>query len=488
MKTNRKILLYSFISGLSGAFFLFLLMFIVLSNHSTHHFQKTEDEVFPVHQMNEYYQLSSAPLADFTTASSLSVPAVVHIQTLTIRRGYANDFFSPFFDFFGGSRVYEYPVTGAGSGVIIREDGYIVTNNHVIANAEQISVTLNDKREYEAKLVGYDPATDLALLKIEEKDLPFLVFGDSDMLKVGEWVLAVGNPFNLTSTVTAGIVSAKARNIGVNSGTNAIESFIQTDAAVNRGNSGGALVNLQGELIGINTAIASSTGYYTGYSFAIPSRIVRKVVEDLVLYGQVQRAYLGISAIEVSAEFARDNNIKDVKGLYVALVEKGSSADKAGIEVGDILLEVDKEEVNSSARLLEILNNHRPGDELQVLIKRQNKNRSLKVILKGFDGTTNIVKKDDQSDIIFIHGATFKTLSQYELRSLKINHGVQITNLQNGKLRQAGIREGFIVTHIDGTTIRTASDALKALENKAGGVLIEGIYPNGMKAVYGFGM
>lgn len=487
MKT-KKLLLISFLSGMLGAFLVLTVMFAVSSNRSQHYRTEKHNEVLPVHRAGNVFAGGTTSSEDFTEAASVSVPAVVHIKTRFMQRGYANDFFSPFFDFFGGSRVYEYPVTGAGSGVIIRQDGYIVTNHHVITNAEQIFVTLNDKREYEGKLVGYDPATDLALIKIEEKNLPFLIFGDSDLLKVGEWVLAVGNPFNLTSTVTAGIVSAKARNISMGSGSNTIESFIQTDAAVNRGNSGGALVNMRGELVGINTAIASSTGYYSGYSFAIPSRIVKKVAEDLIVYGQVQRAYLGISAVEITASFARDNNIRDVRGLYIAVVEDGSGAGIAGVEVGDILLAVDGEDINNSSRLLEILNNHRPGDELELLINRKNKNRKVKVTLKGIDGTTNIVKKDEQNDIILIHGATFKTLSLYELKKLNLTHGVQITNLQNGKLKQAGIGQGFIVTHIDGTAIRTAGDARKALENKAGGVRIEGVYPNGMKAVYGFGL
>lgn len=487
MKT-KKLLFIAFASGMLGAVLVVTLMAAVFSSNSPLSFRKSTEEVFPVYRMSGSADGSFAPSADFTNAAAASVPAVVHIKTRFMQRGYANDFFSPFFDFFGGSTVYEYPVTGAGSGVIIREDGYIVTNQHVISNAEQIVVTLNDKREYEGKLIGYDPSTDIALIKIDEKDLPFLVFGNSDQLRIGEWVLAVGNPFNLTSTVTAGIVSAKARNIGANTGTNAIESFIQTDAAVNRGNSGGALVNLSGELVGINTAIASQTGYYSGYSFAIPSRIVKKIAEDLIVYGEVQRAYLGVSAIEITAAFAREKNIKDVKGLYIAVIEAGSGAEQAGIQVGDILTAIDGEELNSSARLLEILNNHRPGDVLNLVILRNNREREVKVTLKGIDGTTNIIKKDAQSDIIEVHGATFKTLSMYELKKLNLNHGVQITNLQNGKLKQSGISQGFIVTHIDGTVIRTAGDALKALEGKSGGVLIEGVYPNGMRAVYGFGL
>ena len=467
---------------------MFTVLYAVVSKtiHNRHDYNR--DEVLPVYKMNDYIYTGNAPQTDFTEAAAVSLPAVVHIKTRFMQRAYANDFFSPYFDFFGGNTVYEYPVTGAGSGVIIREDGYIVTNHHVITNADQIFVTLNDKREYIATLVGYDPATDIALLKIDEKNLPFLIFGDSDLLKIGEWVLAVGNPFNLNSTVTAGIVSAKARNIGVQGNSNLVESYIQTDAAVNRGNSGGALVNMNGELVGINTAIASSTGYFAGYSFAIPSRIVKKVVEDLILYGQVQRAYLGISTLEITASFAKEKGIKSVKGLYIAIVEKGSGAEIAGIETGDILLAVDDEEMSSNARLMEILNNQRPGSTLNLKISRDNKVKEFRVVLKGIDGTTNIVKNIEQSDIIFIKGATFYTLSQYELKKYKLNHGVQIKNLQNGILKQAGIGEGFIVTHIDGTAIRTAADARKALESKTGSVLIEGIYPNGMKAVYGFGI
>ncbi len=487
MKT-KNIILISITAGMTGAIIFFAVLFTIF--HSSNKVARTFDEhdFLPVIYAGNDSNTFQGTSTDFTEAAAMAVPAVVHIKTMSVQRGYYSDFFSPFFDFFGDRHAFEYPVTGAGSGVIVRSDGYIVTNHHVIANAEKIIVTLNDKRQYDADLVGYDPDTDLALLKIAETDLPFLVFGNSDRLKVGEWILTVGNPFNLTSTVTAGIVSAKARNIGIKRGRAPIESLIQTDAAINRGNSGGALVNLSGNLVGILTAIATGTGYYTGYSFAIPSNIVKKVVEDLIRFGAVQRAFLGISVIEITADFAKQNNIKDIKGLYVAKVEQGSAAEASGISVQDIILSIEGEEINSNARLLEIMGNKRPGDTMEMIISSKNKTRNIKVTLKGIDGTTEIVKKDTKSEKIYFLDATFKTLSVYELKKLNITHGVQITKLQDGKLRQAGIKEGFIIMYINGTTVRNAADIQNAIENTIGGVLIEGIYPDGMEAIYGFGL
>jgi len=484
MKKYKNTLI-SVLSGMFGTVLIFVIFFFTFKNT-----EKTspQEEVLPIVRTNYFSQNAFQTTTDLTHAASVSVPAVVHIKTQFMKRTYYDDFFSPFFDFFGYSTPREYPVSGVGSGVIISSDGYVVTNNHVINQAEHIVVTLDDKREYEAKLIGKDTNTDLALLKIEANNLQYLTFGDSDVLQIGEWVLAVGNPFNLNSTVTAGIVSAKARNINILGGGNSIESFIQTDAAVNQGNSGGALVNQNGQLVGINTAIASETGYYTGYSFAIPSKIAKKVVEDFILYGEIQRAYIGISAIEITAQFAREANIKDVKGLYVARVEPNSGADDAGIKQGDILLAINNEEVNSSSRLLEIISKYRPGDKLNLTIKTNNKARNVTITLKDNTGSTKTHAADGSKSSYSTMGATFELVAQSELQKLKINNGVKITKLDSGKLQQAGIQQGFIITQIDGTPIRTIADVKNALNKKTDGILIEGIYPNGMKAYYGFGL
>lgn len=426
---------------------------------------------------------------DFTMAADKSVPAVVHIKTsFTRKNAYYDDFFAPFYDFFNVQPFsQQYPINATGSGVIVSDDGYIVTNNHVVQDAEQISVTLNDKREFVATVVGLDPTTDLALIKIDEKNLPFLVFGNSDQVKIGEWVLAVGNPFNLTNTVTAGIVSAKARNINILGGGSSVESFIQTDAAVNPGNSGGALVNTKGELIGINAAIASNTGSYSGYSFAIPSNIASKVVADLKEYGMVQRAYLGADIVDITAATAKQYGLSSMKGVYVSAVSDGGAAIEAGIEAGDVILSVGGEEVNSSSRLLELIAEKHPGDKLLLEIERGNKTISKPVTLLNRRGEKVLLKKEDPALSTFM-GATFSEPDQQTMSRLRLINGMQISELNEGALKNAGIKESFIVTKIDQTIIYSMEDIENALSGKSGGVLIEGVYPNGMKAYYGFGL
>lgn len=426
---------------------------------------------------------------DFTMAADKSVPAVVHIKTsFTRKNAYYDDFFAPFYDFFNVQPFsQQYPINATGSGVIVSDDGYIVTNNHVVQDAEQISVTLNDKREFVATVVGLDPSTDLALIKIDEKNLPFLIFGNSDQVKIGEWVLAVGNPFNLTNTVTAGIVSAKARNINILGGGSSVESFIQTDAAVNPGNSGGALVNTKGELIGINAAIASNTGSYSGYSFAIPSNIASKVVSDLKEYGMVQRAYLGADIVDITAATAKQYGLSSMKGVYVSAVSDGGAAIEAGIEAGDVILSVGSEEVNSSSRLLELIAEKHPGDKLLLEIERGNKTISKPVTLLNRRGEKVLLKKEDPALSTFM-GATFSEPDQQTMSRLRLKNGMQISELNEGALKNAGIKESFIVTKIDQTIIYSMEDIENALSGKSGGVLIEGVYPNGMKAYYGFGL
>lgn len=421
----------------------------------------------------------------FVDASQSTVPAVVHVKTtFTATAGG----FNPFQEFFYGDRGYRTPEPsiGTGSGVVITDDGYIVTNNHVVANSDKVEVTLHDKRTLIANVIGTDPSTDLALLKIDDKNLPYIPYGNSDDVKVGEWVLAVGNPFNLTSTVTAGIVSAKARNISILPDQQfPIESFIQTDAAVNPGNSGGALVDTKGFLVGINTAIASRTGSYSGYSFAIPVNIVKKVVDDLIEYGNVQRGFIGVSIRDIDSKLAEEIDIRDMKGVYVAAAMEGGAAQEAGIKEGDIITKVGGVEVNSSPELQEQVSRFRPGDKIEVTINRNNSLRTISVILRNRNGDTKLVKNDV---VVSVLGAEFTELTSGEREKLGITNGVKVNKLNTGKLRSAGIREGFIIQSIDNKKIVNTGDIADALNNKKGGVLIEGIYPNGSRAYYGFGL
>lgn len=436
---------------------------------------------------------TSVILPDFTASAEKTINAVVHIMTEYKHKSNLYDYFFDFHDFFGdrpGNNNPSMPYKGSGSGVIISENGYIVTNNHVVHQADLIEVVLNDKRTYNAEVIGVDPSTDLALIKINENGLSYLSYGNSSHVKIGEWVLAVGNPFNLTSTVTAGIVSAKARNINIlgnYGGASSIESFIQTDAAVNRGNSGGALVNIKGELIGINAAIATNTGSYSGYSFAIPVNIVKKVVDDLLNYGEVQRAYIGISILELGSAYAKENGITETKGVYVAGITKNGAALGAGLRKGDIITHVEDIEINHTSELLEIVSQYRPGDNISLRLNRDGKSMDFSLTLKNKEGNTDIVMAEEKS-IMTTMGATYELLSKSEKEKLNISNGIRVKDLKPGKLSKAGIKEGFVITKIDKKEIRSVDDIKKLLESKSGGVLIEGIYPNGMRAYYGFGL
>lgn len=415
---------------------------------------------------------------DFTIAAEKAVHGVVHIKT-----AYEVDQSYSLYDFFFHGRPYK-PSAGSGSGVIISSDGYVVTNNHVIDQSTEIEVVLNDKRSFRAKVVGKDPSTDLALLKINAKDLIPINFGNSDDVKVGQWVLAVGNPFNLTSTVTAGIISAKGRNINLMDRPNSIESFIQTDAAVNPGNSGGALVDLQGQLVGINAAIASNTGSYTGYSFAIPSGIVKKVVADLKEFGIVQRALLGVSLQDINAQKAKEIGLDKIQGVLVEGTLQGSSAAKAGILPGDIILRIDKKIVNTVSELQETVSRYRPGDKIEVTFLRQNKERMVIATLQNSMGNTGLVN----SDVLAILGANFQPLNKNELGQYGISNGVRVKELFPGKLMRAGVNEGYIITHINRIPISSVADIEKALKDATGGVYLRGLYPNGVVEYYAFGM
>ena len=420
---------------------------------------------------------------DFVPAAEKTIHAVVHIQTEMERKSsswdnfFDNDFFDQFFNFRAPQRNMA-PVIATGSGVILSKDGYIVTNNHVIDGAQKITVTLNDKKEYEATLIGADPSTDLAVIKVEGKNLPYLEFGNSDLVKIGEWVLAVGNPFNLTSTVTAGIVSAKARNLNILGDQSSIESFIQTDAAVNRGNSGGALVNIVGELIGINSAIASNTGYYAGYSFAVPANIAKKVVKDLIQYGKVQRAYLGVSFSEIDHKKADELKLDEVKGVYIATVEKGGAADKAGIQKEDIILEIGKLPTNSVSELKEVVAQHSPGDKVTVKILRNKKVIYLDVEFLSKLGNKEVVKKDD-TDVNALLGGSFETLSKKECESFGISGGIRLVSIQDGVLKRSGIKEGYVITSVNKKSVHSLQDLNQILsDDQTGYVALEGFYKN----------
>lgn len=423
---------------------------------------------------------------DLTVAAELSVKSVVNIQTQFKSSG-SYSIGNPFFDFFFGDRnFYEQPQIqqATGSGVIISTDGYIVTNNHVIENSDKIRIKLHDNREYDAKLIGTDPNTDIALIKVEGENFPAIRWGNSDALKLGEWVLAVGNPFNLTSTVTAGIVSAKSRGIGIISGQLPIESFIQTDAAVNPGNSGGALVNTQGELVGINTAIASRTGSYSGYSFAVPVSIVRKVVDDIKQFGEVQRAVLGVNIQDVDAALAKEFNLDDVNGVYVASVVENGAAEECGIKKGDVIISIEGVKVNTRSELQEQISKHRPGDVVKVLVKRDNKEKLFTATLRNTRGGTGIVKDQDT-----IMGAELAKLDETVKSKLGLRNGVQIIDLEDGKIKNAGIRKGFIITYVNKTPVYSVEDVNQIIQKSSGGgVLLEGVYPNGEEAYYVFGL
>jgi Do/DeqQ family serine protease len=423
--------------------------------------------------------------ADFTLAAEKSVEAVVHVKTkIDVSSRYQMNI-DPFFDFFFGRpstpREPQYR-EGSGSGVIISTDGYIVTNNHVIDNASIVEVTLNDKRTFDARVIGSDPSTDIALLKIEADSLPIIIFGDSDNLHIGEWVLAVGNPFNLTSTVTAGIVSAKARNINILNSEMKIESFIQTDAAVNPGNSGGALVNTRGELVGINTAIASQTGSYTGYSFAVPTSIVSKVVADLKEYAVVQRAVLGVQIADITDQLAKEKNLKTLKGAYIVSVQEGSSAADANLREGDIITAINGQNIGSVAELQEQISRYRPGNDVKVNYIRSNKNESVIVKLKNRSGNTNVVKIADNS----ILGATFKEVDKAVADRFRLTSGIQIATIdKNGALAKAGLKKDFIILKVNGQPIRSEKDLTTIVNQTINAadhdraLFITGAYTNG---------
>ena len=452
----------------------------------------------PNKEIQVSYQLPVQPISysnavpfDFTEAAAKSTDAVVHIKTKINpsqsatkgkRNPYQDMFGDEFYRLFGDPNTSNLPQEASGSGVIVDASGYIVTNNHVVEDADEIEVTLHNNSVYKATVVGKDKDFDLAVLKIEATNIPCITFGNSDSVKVGQWCLAVGNPFNLTSTVTAGIVSAKGRNInllvgnGGNGGNTAIESFIQTDAAVNPGNSGGALVNTNGDLIGINTAIASTTGAYAGYSFAVPSNLVFKVYNDLKNYGVVQRGYLGVNIRSVDDALSKELSLKNIEGVYVDNVIKESAAEEAGIKPKDVITKINNAVIKTAPELQEQVGRYRPGDKISVEFIRDGKAQSVNVILKNKFNSTNLV--DDGKDFIKLLGADLTALSKSEAMRFGLQGGVKVSNLKEGKLKQyTEIGNGFIITYMNEKPISSVDEIAGIMASKKGNITIEGIYP-----------
>ena len=413
----------------------------------------------------------------FVKASQAATPSVVYIKTVAPGQQNTN-----WFDFYFNQR--ETNVLSSGSGVIFSKDGYIVTNNHVIANAKSIEVIVGGKRSYEAKIIGTDPSSDIALIKIDEKDLPAIQLSSSSAVQVGQWVLAVGNPFNLTSTVTAGIVSAKGRNVHVVDSRFPVESFIQTDAAINPGNSGGALVDIEGKLIGINTAILSKTGSYAGYGFAVPIDIVSKVVNDLKKYGVVQKGFIGAEVMDLDKDLAAKYNDKNLDGVIIKSTVKNGAADKVGLQPGDVILKLEGVEVHSKAEFDEQLSYYRPGDKLKVVFRREGKEISSSISLTNINGEEKIYKRKIYESKSL--DASFEKVSKVEQQTVGIENGVKIINPGKGIVSRMGLKEGFIVTHVNGKAITTPSDLEKTLEEVRGRVTIQGVDKLGRKGYYQF--
>ncbi len=398
---------------------------------------------------------------DFTTAADATLAAVVHVKNIAVKE--VRDPFSSFF--YGGNGKRQFKQVGTGSGVIISKDGYIITNNHVIENAKTLEITLNDKRKYKAKIIGADKNTDIALVKIEATDLPYIPFGNSDNIKVGEWVLAVGNPFNLASTVTAGIISAKGRDININKSNRAIDSFIQTDAVVNPGNSGGALVNTRGELIGINSAIESLTGSYMGYSFAVPSNIAKKVIEDMMLYGHVQRAYLGVNVVDLNADSAKKYDISNTEGVLIVNVLDNGAAKKAGLKKNDVILKMDNVDIKKYADLTGFLGSKRPGDIVKIKVLREGVEKTMSLKLKNQFGKETV----SDTDYVKYFIGDLKALNKADKSQFNINYGLKIKALKSKELKAKGLQNNDIILAINDvkiTSIQELNAYLKSNENK----------------------
>ena len=453
---------------------------------------------------------STAAPGDFSTAAEAVTPTVVHIRTTvtrTVRQQQVPDIFREFFgdelgQGQGQGRSRRQQGQASGSGVIISKDGYIVTNNHVVQGADEVEVIMTDKRSFKAKVIGTDPLTDLAVIKVEANNLPSIVLGDSDALRLGEWVLAVGYPLDLESTVTAGIVSAKGRGIGILQRENArqqqndpkadtpIEAFIQTDAAINPGNSGGALVNLRGELVGINSAIASQTGFYSGYGFAVPVSLVKKVSADLLKYGAVQRGYLGILPLELNSTIAKEKEAKVGRGIYVQEVTDNGAAKVAGLQTGDVIVKMEGQPLDSDAQMREVIGRRRPGDVVTVTVNRNGAERDFKVELRNRNGGREVIRKTDvaatANKSLNALGADFEELSAQDAKELGVAGGVRVKKITDGKLADIDIEEGFIIIKANGKAIKSTKDLQSVMSSaKEGeGLMLIGMYPNSSRMYY----
>ena len=478
----KRGILITLLSALAGGLTAYAVVKMVLPEQGTEIVQTTMDGA-----RFRTVSLTQDNWPDFTYAAESAVDAVVYVKvsaTQTMQQA-PSSIFDFFFGFPQQGAPQQREKVGSGSGVIIREDGYIVTNNHVIEGATKIEVTLNNNQTYQATLVGTDPATDVALLKIEANGLPVVPFGDSDKLRLGEWVIAIGSPYDLRSTITAGIVSAKGRSMPNYSGEFKIESFIQTDAAVNPGNSGGALVDKAGNLVGINTAIISQTGSYAGYSFAVPVNIVKKIVYDLMDYGSVQRAVLGITMQEIDDKIADELKLSSRNGVYIVEVSKSGAADKAGIKAGDVLIAIDSTMLTNSASVQEAVSRFSPGDEAVVTVIRGGKQKKLDVKFKG-TAKENGTKSDDGS--VAFYGSSIKAASEETLAKLGIKNGVEIVELGPGKLMEAGATEGFVIQYVNDHPVKTPEDIIEIVKKSKRTVFIEGMTPSGRTGYFGFGV
>lgn len=483
MKQTVKLIVIGFFSGALGSFCYNQLIpekvvggEMAFTRHNPIAKEVSEPNRIQRMEPEKNYLKTTAPENNFVDATVKSASSVVYIKTIS-----RNQYGRSWFDWFFGDRASQ--TISSGSGVIYTKDGYIITNNHVINNADRIEVVFN-KRNYPARIVGTDPSTDIAVLKIEAQDLPNIAIGNSKNLMVGEWVIAVGNPFNLTSTVTAGIVSAKGREINILKSEFPIESFIQTDAAINPGNSGGALVNNKGELVGINTAILSRTGSYAGYGFAVPVDIVVKVTDDMINYGEVQKAFLGADVLELNPEIAERLDVSDLSGVVISKVTPDWAADKAGLKKGDIILEINGEAVNSRSAYEEMISYQSPGDRIRIRYKRKGKISEKQITLTNRLGSTHLIKRDIYASTDL--GADLENISDEEKKLLGIDHGVRILRLNEGLIQRLGIKEGFIITHINKNPVNEAKQLENNLLNIKGRVIIEGMNSRGVKGYYNF--
>lgn len=493
----------------SKMFYLFLILLLFQGCNAQDKKEKKNIEDIQKNADSSPKNISYTGIVDFKLAAKIATPGVVHIKCLFKSQPFQEDneegnrfynlpdplkeFFKedPFLKQFKFQQQYDSgPVIGSGSGVILTPNGYIVTNNHMVKEADEINVTLYDGRSYTAKLIGTDPQTDLALLKIDEQKLSFIAFGDSDNIEVGEWVVAVGNPFNLASTVTAGIVSAKARNINILSDQGAIESFIQTDAAVNPGNSGGALVTLEGKLIGINTAIATPTGVYAGYAFAIPVDIVKKVTNDLMNFGSVHRGVLGISIRDMNSVLAKELKIDRANGVYVDSVTTNGAAKEAGVMAKDVIISIDNIETTTASKLQEIVMRKRPGEKVKItLIRNGTDKKDLIATLKKLEESPKIIKKVS-TDLLKDLGIQLTPINTEDQRKYQLKNGLKVIKIYDGKLKQyTNIKEGFVITSVNNRPVSTVKSFIEAVESQQGGIMLEGKYAGDPTFYYyAFGM